>query len=215
MHSSAEPIEQSEAPDAAASEAIEAARRAGVSPYTHREKVGRVLWNYMGQPAFRLTFHNWYGVRRALLRLFGARVGRNARLRPSVRIEQPWNLIVGAESSIGDRAIVYCLGRVTIGDAVSISQGAHLCAGTHDFADPAMPLVRPPIVIERRAWIAADAFIGPGVTVGEGAILGARGCAMKDLEAWTIYAGNPARALRERPRPVESEIPGTDRERGG
>lgn len=178
---------------------LDSAKQSGVSPYRTREKVGRILWSYLGQVLFRFTFHNWYGVRRGLLRLFGARIGRNCRLRASVLIEQPWNLTVGAESSIGDRAIIYCLGPVTIGNGVSISQGAHVCAGTHDFTRGDMPLLRPPIVIEDRAWICADAFVGPGIRVGQGAILGARGCAMKDLDPWMIYAGNPAKGLRERP----------------
>ena len=168
------------------------------SPYTTKEKIGRVLWNSLGQHVFALTFHNWYGLRNALLRLFGAKVGRPVRLRPSVIIEQPWNLSIGDNSSIGDRAIVYCLGKVTIGEYVSISQGAHLCAGTHDYRLADMPLLRPPIVIENYAWVAADAFVGPNVRVGEGALLGARACAMKDLEPWTIYAGNPAQKVKER-----------------
>jgi putative colanic acid biosynthesis acetyltransferase WcaF len=172
----------------------------GKSPYTLKERILRVLWNYLGQVLFRFTFHNWYGVRNGLLRAFGARIESPVRLRPSVLIEQPWNLSIGANSSIGDRAIVYCLGKVTIGRHVSISQGAHLCAGTHDFRQPDMPLLRPPIAVHDSAWVAAEAFVGPNVVVGEGAILGARGCAMKNLEPWTVYAGNPAVKLKDRPR---------------
>jgi len=168
------------------------------SPYTLKERLLRVLWNYLGQVLFRFTFHNWYGPRNALLRLFGAKIGRPVRLRPSVLIEQPWNLTIGDNSSVGDRGIVYCLGKVTIGRHVSVSQGAHLCAGTHDFRRPDMPLLRPPIVIEDYAWIAADAFVGPNVTVRTGAVLGARACAMKDLEPWSVYAGNPAVKVKDR-----------------
>lgn len=175
----------------------ELARR-GESPYSLGEKLARAVWMRIGQWVFSLTFHNWYGVRRAILRAFGAKVGSRVRVRPSVRIEQPWNLAIGANSSIGDRAIVYCLGSVTIGDDVSISQGAHLCAGTHDYRTPAMTLIKVPIVIGRDAWIAADAFVGPGVRVEAGAILGARGVAMKDLEAGWIYAGNPAVKIKRR-----------------
>ena len=175
-------------------------RERAVSPYTTREKIGRVLWNSVGQRVFRCTFHNWYGLRNALLRLFGAKVGSPVRIRPTVLVEQPWNLAIGDNSSIGDRAIIYCLGPVTIGRHVSISQGAHLCAGTHDYSRPDMPLLRPPIIIHDSAWIAADAFVGPGVTVGEGAILGARACAMKPLEPWAIYAGNPAVRVKDRTR---------------
>lgn len=172
----------------------------GTSPYTLKEKLGRVIWNYLGQRTFNLTFHNWYGLRNSILKAFGATLGDNVRLRPSVRIEQPWNLTIGNNSSIGDRAVIYCLGPITIGDNVSISQHAHVCAGTHDFTVPNLPLVRPPIRIHNDAWIAADAFVGPNIVVGEGAILGARAAAFKDLEPWTIYGGNPAKPIKERPR---------------
>jgi putative colanic acid biosynthesis acetyltransferase WcaF len=93
---------------------------------------------------------------------------------------------------------------VTIGERVSISQYAHICAGTHDFTRPDMPLIRPPITIEDDVWIATEAFVGPNVTVGRSAILGARGCAFRDLEGGMIHGGNPARALRPRP---ETEAP--------
>jgi len=172
----------------------------GTTPYTLRERILRVLWNYIGQVLFRFTFHNWYGVRNGLLRLFGASVAKVVRLRPTILVEQPWNLTIGENSSIGDRAIIYCLGKVSIGQHVSISQGAHLCAGTHDYRKADMPLLRPPVVVNDYAWVAADAFVGPNVTVGEGAILGARGCATRDLEPWTIYAGNPATKVKPRPR---------------
>lgn len=175
-------------------------RDRAVSPYTAKEKILRVLWMMLGQPVFRLTFHNWYALRAAMLRLFGATVGPRVRVRPSVIIEQPWNLTIGENSAVGDRAIVYCLGPVTIGEHVSISQGAHICAGTHDYSRDDLPLLRPPVVIRDHAWIAADAFVGPGITVGEGAVLGARAAAFKDVEPWTVYAGTPARPIKPRPR---------------
>ena len=93
---------------------------------------------------------------------------------------------------------MYCLGKVTIGDRVSISQHAHLCAGTHDYSKEEMPLLRLPITIEDDVWLAADSFVGPDVTVGEGAILGARAVAMKNLDAQTVYAGNPATIIKKR-----------------
>jgi putative colanic acid biosynthesis acetyltransferase WcaF len=189
-------------PDAPANpaSATPATRARAESPYSTRDKVRRALWMYLGQCLFRMTFHNWYGLRRALLRRYGAKVGPSVRIRNSVRIEQPWNLTVGENSSIGDRAILYCLGPVTLGRNVSISQHAHLCAGTHDYTRPDMPLLRPPITIHDDAWIAADAFVGPDVTVGQRAILGARGVAMHDLDPWGIYAGNPAKKIKDRPR---------------
>jgi putative colanic acid biosynthesis acetyltransferase WcaF len=170
------------------------------SPYSTREKIGRLLWAMTQATLFRFSFHTWYAWRRWLAGRFGARLHKTARLRRTVRIECPWNLSMGRNSSLGDGVIAYCLGPVTIGDRVSVSQHAHLCAGSHDWTRPDLPLLRPPITIGADAWIATDAFVGPGVSVGEGAILGARGCAFKDLEPWTINGGNPARKLRDRPR---------------
>jgi putative colanic acid biosynthesis acetyltransferase WcaF len=166
---------------------------AQVSPWTARQKAARALWIIARVPLFRMSWHNAYAWRRFVLRCFGARVGRRVVIRPSARIEVPWNLQIGDQSSIGDYARIYNLGMIRIGRRCTISQYAHLCAGTHDFTRWDTPLLRPPITI------AADAFVGPGVTVGDGAILGARGVAVRDLEAWTIHAGNPARRLRARP----------------
>ncbi len=163
-----------------------------VSPYTSREKIARILWSVVQATLFRLSFHNCYGWRRFLLRRFGASIGRDCVIRRSVRIECPWNLTMADNACLGDRVNAYCLGTVTIGRRVSVSQDAELCAGSHDYTTRDMPLLRPPIIIEDDVWIAAGAFVGPGVTVGEGAVLGARGVAMKDLESWSIHVGNPA-----------------------
>lgn len=177
-------------------DSIQRARR--TSPYSMREKLARLLWGGVQATVFRWSFHNWYGVRRALLGMFGAKLAPTANVRRTVTIECPWNLTIGAESSVGDRAILYCLGPVTIGRSVTVSQGAHLCAGSHDSRKRTMPLVRPPIEIGDEAWIAADAFVGPNVRVGEGAILGARAVALEDLDPWSIYLGNPATKVRAR-----------------
>ena len=133
-----------------------------------------------------------------LLRLFGARAGAHARIHPSVRITMPWNLNIGSYASIGDRAILYALGSITVGANATVSQYAHLCAGTHDHLRPDMPLLKPPITIGAGAWICADAFIGPGVSVGEMAVVGARAVVVKDVAAHMIVAGNPARVVGER-----------------
>lgn len=168
------------------------------SPYTFKEKVGRLLWGIVQATLFRSTFHNWYAIRRTMLRIFGAKLHATARIRRTVLIECPWNLSVGADSSIGDRAIIYCLGSVTIGDRTTISQGAHLCAGSHDYRKRSMPLLRPPIDIGNDVWIAADAFVGPKVRIADGAILGARAAALMPLQEWTIYSGNPAQPVKAR-----------------
>ncbi len=169
-----------------------------ISPYSTREKVGRMLWAMVQATLFRCSFHTWYGWRRFLLRRFGARLHDTAAVRRTVRVECPWNLAMGRNSSLGDFVIAYCLGPVTIGDRVSVSQYSHLCAGSHDYTKPNMPLLRPPITIGDDVWIAADAFVGPGVEVGAGAVLGARAVAMKRLKPWTVYLGNPAQPVRPR-----------------
>lgn len=169
------------------------------SPYSLKEKIARVLWAVVQGCLFRTSFHSWYRWRRFLLVLFGANLDPVVRVRRTARVECPWNLTIGHDSSVGDGAHLYCLGPVRIGSRVTISQGAHLCAGTHDYTSRAMPLIRPPIEIGDDAWVCADAFIGPSVKVGDGAIVGARAVAMRSLEPWTIYAGNPAQMVRPRP----------------
>ncbi len=171
------------------------------SPWTLKEKIVRALWMLAGRPLFRLTFHNWYGVRRTILRLFGATVGKGVRIRPSVNIEIPWNIVLGDGCVVGDHAILYSLGVITVEPRAVVSQYAHLCAGTHDFTKPSFPLIRPPVKIGHDAWVGADAFVGPGVTVGPLAILGARSSAFKDLDENMIYVGNPAKPLRQRVAP--------------
>lgn len=139
-----------------------------------------------------------WGWRRMLLRLFGAQLGARARVYPSARIWLPRNLVMGAGSSIGPGVQCYNQARITLGEGAIVSQRAFLCSGDHDLRDPAHQLVTRPIAIEAKAWVAAEAFVGPGVTVGAGAVLGARGCATKDVPARTVWAGNPAVQIGER-----------------
>lgn len=169
---------------------IHAARSA--KPYSTREYAGRVLWAF-ATPLMRLSPVPCYGWRRFLLRLFGATVGRAVHVAPSARIALPWMLVLGDECAIGADALIYNLGRVTIGARATVSHRAHLCAGSHDHRDPALPLLRVPVTIGDDAWICAQAFVGPGVAVGEGAIVGAAAVAVRDVAKWTIVAGNPAR----------------------
>ena len=165
--------------------------------WSRREQVLRVLWGSV-LPLFLLSPRPLWGWRRFLLRLFGASIGPGVHIYPSARITMPWNLEIGASAAVGDRAILYALGPIAIGARATISQNAHLCAGTHDISDPARPLLKPPITIGSDAWVCADAFVGPGVAVGDGAIVGARAVAMKDVPAHTIVAGNPAHQIRKK-----------------
>lgn len=158
------------------------------------EQVGRLLWA-LSFPLFRFSPRPMWAWRRWLLRFFGAKVGPFAHIYPTVRIIIPWNLELGAHCAVGDRANLYALGRIEIGPRATISQGAHLCAGTHDITRPDRPLLKLPITVRADAWVAADAFIGPGVTIGERAIVGARGVVMRDVSSDQIVAGNPARSI--------------------
>ncbi len=165
--------------------------------YSRSELGRRVCW-MVGQWLFRLSPRPCFGWRRFVLRCFGAKIGAHVNTYGSTRIYFPWNLSVGDWSALGENALIYNLGSVTIGQRVTISHGAHLCAGTHDYKRADLPLLKPPITVADQAWICADAFIGPGVTVAEGAIIGARAVAMKDVPAWTIVGGNPAKPLGKR-----------------
>jgi putative colanic acid biosynthesis acetyltransferase WcaF len=165
--------------------------------WSRSELAGRVLWGLVC-PVFHWSPRLCWGWRNGLLRLFGARIGRHVQIHPSARIFIPWNLKVGDWSSIGFDALIYNLGPVEIGNKVTVSQRAHLCAGSHDFRDPAMPLLKPPVTIGDAAWICADAFVGPGVKIGASAVVGACAVVVKDVAPGEIVAGNPARKIGTR-----------------
>jgi putative colanic acid biosynthesis acetyltransferase WcaF len=149
-------------------------------------------------PLISLSPRPCFGWRRMLLRCFGAEVGAGVHVYPSTVIYMPWNLRVGPSCAIGEGTLIYNLGLVTIGERVTISHRAHLCAGTHDYTRADLPLLKPPITIGDDSWICTDAFVGPGVTVGAGAVIGARAVAVGDVSAWTVVAGNPARVIGQR-----------------
>ena len=173
-------------------------RTANIPPWKPMEYIKRALWMIVRASLFRLSFHNWYGWRRFLLRLFGARIASGVRVRPTAMIEIPWTLDIGENAVIGDYAIIYSLGKISIGRAATISQYAHLCAGTHDYTKRRFPLLKPPIVIGEEAWIAADAFIGPGVTVGDRAVVGARATVFKNVAPDQVVVGPDATILKRR-----------------
>lgn len=119
-------------------------------------------------------------------------------VRPSAKIWAPWNLEMGKQSAISDEVNVYSMAKITLGAKVVVSQGAHLCAGSHDYESKNFQLFSQPITIREQAWICAETFIGPGVTIGEGAVIGARAVVSKDMPAWTVCAGNPCKPLKPR-----------------
>lgn len=169
--------------------------------FSFSNRLARAAWGVCWLLFFRASprpFHSW---RRLVLRLWGAKIARGAHVYPSARIWAPWNLECGEEAGIGDRAIVYNQAKVRIGRRAVISQGTHLCTGTHDYSEAGMPLLALPIVIESQAWIAAECFVMPGIVIGEGAVIGARSVVTKDMPPWTVCAGHPCAAIKPRTNP--------------
>jgi putative colanic acid biosynthesis acetyltransferase WcaF len=177
-----------------------AARRDPNDPtFTLTNRFKRIAWQLAWIIGARWTpppLHKW---RVLLLNLFGAQVAKSAHVYPSVEIWAPWNLEIQPFGSLGRHVRCYNSARVCIGYKAIVSQGAYLCTGTHDYRDPSFPLIAKPVSVGARAWICADAFVGPGVVVGEGAVLGAAAVAFEDLDAWAVYLGNPAHRHRSRP----------------
>lgn len=152
-----------------------------------------IAWDLVQSWLIRTSPHPCYGWRRFWYRLFGARIGRQVLIRNSVLCNYPWRLTIGDRSWIGDQATLYCLGNIAIGSDAVVSQQAYLCTGTHDHASPHFTLIVKPITIHAGAWVALGALVMPGVTVGEGALIGARAVLTRDAQAWTVYQGVPAR----------------------
>lgn len=170
-------------------------------------RLARAAWNCAWLLLFRPSPRPLHAWRAWLLRAFGARLGAHVHVYPSVRIWAPWNLQTGSHVGIGDGAIVYSMAPIRIGARATISQGAHLCAGSHDVDSANFQLIAAPIEIGAHAWICAEAFVGLGVRIAEGAVVGARSVVTRSLsEPWTVYAGAPARALRARRRPAQSDV---------
>jgi putative colanic acid biosynthesis acetyltransferase WcaF len=158
----------------------------------------RVIWGAAWLVLARFTPPPFHGWRRLVLRAFGATVARGARVHGSASVWLPANLELGENCLIGPRVRLYNQGRIRIGARSVISQGAHLCASSHDVSDPHFQLVLRPIAIGAGCWVAAEAFVGPGVTMSDGAVLAARGALFEDAAPDTIYRGNPAVAIKQR-----------------
>jgi len=163
-----------------------------------RNRVARAVWGVAWGVFCRLSPRPLHGWRRAWLRLFGARVDRTASIYPSARIWAPWNLDMGPRSALGDLVDCYNVDRVVLEDGAIASQQAFLCTASHDIADPGRRLVTAPIRLARSSWVCAGVFVHPGVTIGEGAVVGARAVVTKDVAPWTVVAGNPAKFLKAR-----------------
>jgi putative colanic acid biosynthesis acetyltransferase WcaF len=166
--------------------------------FSFKNRLGRLIWSLLGSIFFKLSpkpFHSW---RSFLLRCFGAKVGKGVHIYPGVKIWAPWNLSLDDECGVANGAILYSQGKISIGRRAVISQGAHICAGTHDHTKPGFPLITMPIYIGSEAWIAAEVFVHPGVNIGNVCVIGARSVVTKDMPEWMICAGFPCKPIKER-----------------
>jgi putative colanic acid biosynthesis acetyltransferase WcaF len=163
-----------------------------------KNKIARAAWRIAWALLYRPTPRGLHAWRRTLLRLFGARIGRGVHPYPTARIWAPWNLEMGDGSCLGEHVECYCVGRVTIGAHSTVSQFSHLCAATRSFEVPGMPLIIAPITVGAHVWITTDVFVGPGVKIGDGAVIGARSSVFSDIDEWMVAYGSPARPIRQR-----------------
>jgi putative colanic acid biosynthesis acetyltransferase WcaF len=159
----------------------------------------RIVWRIINATLFRVLIGvRLHVLRNSLLRLFGARVPNHAMIYPSCKIFAPWNLEVGEYTTIGPNTEVYNKDLIVIGRNSVISQGSFLCTASHDITNILMPLKTRPIYIKDRVWLAADVFLGPGVRIGEGAVVAARSVVFREVEEWTVVGGNPATFIKKR-----------------
>jgi putative colanic acid biosynthesis acetyltransferase WcaF len=173
---------------------------ARIPPPTFADRLRRSAWNLTWLLLYRPTPNPLHGWRRFLLRCFGAKIGAGAHPYPSARVWAPWNLVMEDDSCLGNESDCYNVAPVILRRHCIVSQKAYLCTASHDAVDPAFPLTGAPIEIGPHAWVAAAAFIGPGVTLGAGAIAAAQAVVTRDVPAGMVVAGNPAREVSDRGR---------------
>jgi putative colanic acid biosynthesis acetyltransferase WcaF len=166
--------------------------------FSLKNRIGRVVWNFVYAIFFRPSPAVLHGWRSFLLKCFGARVGKGVHVYPKAKIWAPWNVELKDQCGIANGVTLYSQGMITIGYRAVISQDSYICTGTHDYTLKGQPLITFPIVIGDNAWVAAGAFVSPGVTIGEGAVIGARSVVTKSMPAWMVCAGHPCKPLKER-----------------
>lgn len=167
--------------------------------FSLKNRLLRALWGVVCMLLFQpspIIFHAW---RRFLLRIFGAKVGKGVRVYPKVKIWAPWNLVLGDYVGVGNGANLYNMALIEIGEYSVISQEAYLCAGSHDISTIDFTLIREPIIVGKRCWVCAQTFIGLGVNIPDGCVIGARAVLVKSVkQPWSVWAGNPAKCINVR-----------------
>lgn len=170
-----------------------------VSPYTTANRIKRMIWTIcwtlFARPFPKSTMMPW---KRFLLRLFGAKIANTANVYATATIFMPWNLEMKDHACIASEVDCYNAAPIVIGINTTVSQRCFLCTASHNIYSNKHEQIEKPIIIEDRAWIAAEAYVGPGVTIGEGAVVGARACVFKDVAPWTVVGGNPAKFIKNR-----------------
>lgn len=163
-----------------------------------KSKVIVQLWWIVQALLFNLSPQFLYGWRRFLLRSFGAKIGKDVIIRPSVKVTYPWKVSIGDYSWIGDDVVLYSLGNITIGSNTVISQKSYICTGTHDFNKIDFPIFGYDINIKDQCWLATDVFVAPGITINEGTVVGARSTVLEDLKPFSVYVGSPVKWIKKR-----------------
>ena len=190
-----------------AAEAISA--DTAVDPYlrpafSSADRLRRLLWNLCWLLFYRTSPRPLHAWRAMILRAFGATMGPNCHFYPASKIWSPWNLVCEDQVTAADGVEIYNPVTIRFGSHCIVSQGAYICGATHDFNDPAFPLLAYAMSLGAYSWICARASVGPGVSVGEGAVLGLGSVATRDLEPWTVYGGSPASKVKDRTKPSTS-----------
>ena len=184
------------------------------SPHGFRDRLSRFTWSIVWRLFFCTSPRPFHGWRRFLLRAFGAEIARGCNVYPTARVWAPWKLKMEEFSSLGPAVDCYNVGGVTIGKFTTVSQYSYLCGATHDYTRLSMPLQPMPIHLGAYVWVAADVFIGPGVTVPDGVVVGARSSVYRDPGAWKVIAGNPARELKDRVMQFDLDVSNLETEMG-
>ena len=175
-----------------------------ISSYPHLEYAPgstaliRLIWYFTNILFFMNPLNPVSGLKVRLLRWFGATVGKGVVIKPSVNIKYPWRLRIGDHVWIGEKAWIDNLGDVSIADHCVLSQGSMLLSGSHDFSRTTFNVQVDKIVLEEGVWIGARAIVYMGVTCKSHSILGANSIALRDMEPYAIYYGNPAVKVSER-----------------
>lgn len=163
-----------------------------------KSKITVQIWWIVEKTLFSMSPQFFYGWRRFLLRLFGAKIGKGVLIRPSARFTYPWKVTIGANTWIGEQTILYSLGEIVIGKDVAVAHGVYFNTGLHDYTKKEFPIMFDKIIVEDECWITNDVYIAPGVKIGKGCVIGARSSVYKSTsKGWVCY-GNPSKPVKLR-----------------